>query len=860
MRDVFKYLKDSRKLLESTTSERAAELGYEYRSRGVWGDPRTGKRYRTDGTRFVEIEEPKKKERDPKEQEPKTLSQFKKDVPQQKQPEEEVPSVVNQMDRVVPGGPTETVISSGDQKTVEKQLSRGRENVQSPERKKQVAQQASDIIAQLQAEKEAEEKAELEAEAQTQDELEKEMGTPEGPLKEPEEFRTIDQVIVDNRVEEGKNFDNSIAQGDVDIATDESIQRITDISNTDVDDERFESGRQAQKQFLDHYSQDSEYRSGLNVLSKSVAKANDRTKVNEMMDAINSGDFEREIPLTKTSSKTVGELLGDAGIDVNNEEQVKQFSDAYNEISSFIGSDGYWKRGESHELVGSNLGYYEAKHIAEREDLKELDPSGVQTKAFNLSSESQSPLAGLDPVVTDAVFSILPTPSRDFLSKSGSPKTFYNPTEKGEQSKTANPIRGSAALHMWGMQDGKDAYALSGQRRSPGEFQVEHITPLKSGGRDHIENFGMLLRRVNEPRADLSFDKFSEQAKRKRDSVDADLANPKTRERLETSYRASSFNSELGSLLGGDVSSLISDDIMNSVNSGLVSKLGQSSAEALKVTPESYKEYQSKMQGFLKKENLPPNTQVKDMNSNQINGVFDIMSESLGVDKSKMNEYMGRNLINNYDAGARFVINKDGKLERGRGGTSPTSGAVLNMQNSIMSDDNMSPEEKTGAIKQANEYHQQFKKSRANYIDNPDNPESYEGYLSDIVSNVDYLTGEGDSPLTPGRKYDTRLTYSSKNNIDNDTTNAIMSMLSLDSASVAGGKDAFSPGFQKVGLTPKSKEYIKSLRSKLVSSYIKTSGFTEDQIKNPDSLTKTNRKKIEPLISALENIDRGLGS
>jgi len=83
MKDVFKYLKASRELLESTTSERAAELGYEYRSRGVWGDPRTGKRYRTDGTRFVEIEEPKKQERDPKEQEPKTLSQFRKDASQQ---------------------------------------------------------------------------------------------------------------------------------------------------------------------------------------------------------------------------------------------------------------------------------------------------------------------------------------------------------------------------------------------------------------------------------------------------------------------------------------------------------------------------------------------------------------------------------------------------------------------------------------------------------------------------------------------------------------------------------------------------------------------------------------------------------
>ena len=203
MKDVFKFLKDSRNLLESTTSERAAELGYEYRSRGVWGDPTTGKRYRTDGTRFVEIEEPKKQEIDPKEQEPKTLSQFKKDVSQQTQPEEEVPSVASQTDRVVPGGPTETSISSGDQKTVEKQLSRGRENVQSPERKKQVSQQASDIIAQLQAEKEAEETAELEAEAQTELEIQE----PVEPEKEPEDFKTIDDVVAEKEEETDYNDD-----------------------------------------------------------------------------------------------------------------------------------------------------------------------------------------------------------------------------------------------------------------------------------------------------------------------------------------------------------------------------------------------------------------------------------------------------------------------------------------------------------------------------------------------------------------------------------------------------------------------------------------------------------------------------
>ena len=45
-RDVFKYFKQVRSLQESTTSERAHELGYEYQSRGVWLDPRTNKKYK----------------------------------------------------------------------------------------------------------------------------------------------------------------------------------------------------------------------------------------------------------------------------------------------------------------------------------------------------------------------------------------------------------------------------------------------------------------------------------------------------------------------------------------------------------------------------------------------------------------------------------------------------------------------------------------------------------------------------------------------------------------------------------------------------------------------------------------------
>ena len=843
-------------------------MGLEYAGYGKWKDPKTGqvthKSVKQGGQTTLQKvdgpEQPQKQEPQQPDQ-PKSLSDFRKDAPKP-EAQQQVPSVADQEAKVVPGGPDQQAFASGNTGTVAKMMARGRENVMSPTRKAQLSQQAQRAQKIYDAEQEAlAAQAEAEAQAAADQEIKdaeklaREMGTPEGPLKDPSEFKTLTQAVT----ETGKNFDGSESVGDVDIATEESIKRVSDISKTDVNDPRFDSGRKSQKQFLSHYGQDSENRSGLNTLSKSVARANDRTKVNDMMDALKEGDYLREIELKKGDKRSVSELLLDAGIDVNDEDQVKQFVDAYDQISQFIGEDGNWKKGESHELVGSNLGYYEAKHIAERDDLKKLDVPDIQTKAFNVAADSESSMANMDPVVTDAVYSILPTPARDFLAKSGSPKTFYDPREESGQGKP-NPIRGSAALHMWAMQDGKDAYALSGQRRSPGEFQVEHIQPLKSGGTDSIDNFGMLLRRVNEPRADLPFDKFSEQAKRKRDSVDSDLASPKTRQRLEKGYRASSFNSELASSMGGAISGLTSDDLMKKVNQGLESSLGKESSRALKVTPEAFKQYQDEMQGFLDKNELDGDANVSDMTSDQINGVFDIMSENLGVSKTKMNDYMGRNLINNYDVGARFVINKDGKLEKGRGGTSPSSGNVVNMQNSIMSDDSLSPEDKKKAIQTANDHHQQIKKSRNDYIENPDSPESYEKYLGDIVTQIGYLTGDGDSPLKAGRKYDTRLTPSTKNNIDNDTSSGIMNLLSLDTASVAGGKDAFSPGFQQTPLSPKAKEHVGTLRKKLLDSYTKQSGFTQSQIDNPDSLTKTQRKKIEPLLNALENIDRGLAN
>ena len=79
----------------------------------------------------------------------KTLSKFKKEVPQ----EPRAP-VGDQMGRVVPGGPTSTAVDSGNVKEIEKGLMRGRGNVMSPAYMSQIKQQARDILGQLTAEKE----------------------------------------------------------------------------------------------------------------------------------------------------------------------------------------------------------------------------------------------------------------------------------------------------------------------------------------------------------------------------------------------------------------------------------------------------------------------------------------------------------------------------------------------------------------------------------------------------------------------------------------------------------------------------------------------------------------------------------
>ena len=863
--DVFKYLKASRELLEaqkeSDASIEAKRLGYEFSNKDVWKDPRTGKKYKFEGGRFVDYDFPDRMaagydRNEPNipvdaRDKPRGLSDLRKD---QKKSQEKLqsPSVADQNSRNTPGGPDAATLASGDLNAIAKKNSRGRRPVMSANRINQVDRQSAQQRDQYNQEQEIEAQAAADQQAKDDEARRQEMGTPEGPLKDPSEFKSLNTALEDA----GQNFDGSLRQGDVDIASEESIARVEEIANTDVEDQRFDKGRQSQKEFLDYYSNDSENRKGLDTLN-SIAKTDE--KVEQLMDAINNGDFLQEINITQKDKRSVSQILLDAGIDVNDQAQLDCFKNAHKEINNFVDRKGRFKTSESSELTGSNLGHYEARHIEKRTDLSTMDAAGVQTKAFNLRNDAESNMQCVTPTITDAVYNLLPTPARNQLAKSGAPgeKNHYDPTKKNRKG-TANPIRGSAALHMWVIQDGRDAYAAAGRRRSPGEFQVEHIVPLKSGGKDEIENFSMLLRRVNEPRADLSFEKFLAQAVTKAADLLADLSNPITRAKFEKKYRSSRYNDKLAPSVGGSVQSIIGDDLMKNVNQDLDDNLSEKAAAKLKIKPEEFKKYQQEVQGFLDKNGLDSDTNIKDMTANQMNSIFDIMTENLGIDKSKMMEYMGRNVINNYDVGARTVINKEtGELQRGRSGTQSSSGNLTTMQNSIIADDSFDPMKKKEILQRVNDNHQELKKARNNYVDNPNDPQAFEDYLGSVLNNVSYLQGDGDSPLSPDRKYDTRLTPSKKNTLDDDVLKGIIGMMTVDKGSIEKDKDVFSPGRQ-TAMTPQAKKYAKALRKKMIDAYSRTSGLTPEQIENPDSLKAGDKKKLLTLTNALENIDRGL--
>ena len=184
MKDVLKFFKESRNLSESSTSERAHELGYEYLSRGVWLDPESGKRYRAKGTTFQEIPDKVVSTREPAaKEEPaqkKDLGQFRKDAEASQQKPE--PTALPQ----VPDGVSDAEYAD----YIAKRGTGGRKVT--PERKKQLERIANTQVAMMK---------------QPEPELEPE----EEPLEEPTPEETPQER---EPSEKQKEFDKALEQAD----------------------------------------------------------------------------------------------------------------------------------------------------------------------------------------------------------------------------------------------------------------------------------------------------------------------------------------------------------------------------------------------------------------------------------------------------------------------------------------------------------------------------------------------------------------------------------------------------------------------------------------------------------------------
>ena len=210
--DVFKYLKKADAFLVENDESQArkdaeraggvtSKFGKYYNDKGQYVGKVVGDKFQA-ASKDELLDRMAKSPAGQAEPEPKTLSSFKKEVPQEPQA-----SVGDQMGRVIPGGPTSTAVDSGNVKEIEKGLMRGRGNVMSPERRNQIKQQARDILGQLAAEKEAEDKQKEVADAQAEAELAKSqaeiqaINDAEAEQIDVDDYKTLDDVVAETQDE-----------------------------------------------------------------------------------------------------------------------------------------------------------------------------------------------------------------------------------------------------------------------------------------------------------------------------------------------------------------------------------------------------------------------------------------------------------------------------------------------------------------------------------------------------------------------------------------------------------------------------------------------------------------------------------
>jgi hypothetical protein len=471
--------------------------------------------------------------------------------------------------------------------------------------------------------------------------------TPEAPRKQPQPPKEAEEETV-----------SDIDRYSLDVVTNEDVKRVADIASKDANNSVFEQGQIATDQIDSHYSRSSRAQNLFNRLPQNVGMVSD---------ALKAGDLDAKIKMKGGKEVlTVREIMLQAGVKENELSAISSFITV---LDSQTESNGTWSTSATYSLA-QGLDYFSSKMIEQRSDLADPNTSveNVRTKALSLGSfyEDSKEWTKLSPEAIDLIFETRPAKQREALKKSGTPgeNSFYNPDSPGEIG-SINSVRGRMALFLYARQGGRDCYSGAGKIKPVGDFQVEHVQDLSSGGRDHRNNFTMSVKYVNEARGSLPLPDMVRLAQRKAKEVDKNLADPSgdfLRVRL-TALKERGVNDALSvtnSPLKGTISDLISPKFFKII------------ADKQKGLPEQLRTSQEDFDTFAQEinNNFDASVKITDLSKAKLDSLISSI-EKLGTNSDKVREYLGRILFNNYHDGSR----------PGRGGTNESPAGLHSLEN-----------------------------------------------------------------------------------------------------------------------------------------------------------------------------------
>lgn len=467
MKNLYTFLKEYKQLRESTTSERAAELGYEWQRRSVWLDPKTGKRYRADGTKFTEIPDGtgiEKPSPEPKKVEPKTLDQFRKEVPKQ------TPTVSS-----VPSDPAD------DEQEAEMRAVAASQGLWPHYTNARKDYHINRELQQIQADREAAQ-AELEVQ-QPEPEVPQEPQVEEPPQKDPEEFRTIDDVINQQKQSEKLIDLGSEVKTSKDIKTEKQLDQVNDLmkeENPTPEDieEVIDSMDDLRKLITDSAKAEKTEKQYTKFMDKVYKPFED------LISKMDDDQKNSYIALIANSYKYTGRTNTGAGLNSLGRFDVEQLSLAKDRILKY--------------------------------DFEDKDSVEEFVRSIRRNEVSDE--------FVDATFELLPKS----LTKTWAKKGMAGKGELGKNhflgyDKDGNEMRGQGGVNrsklMWRMyleQNGRDGY--TGLPLNIENFDLEHIRPASGAGndleefktREHEKNQVLTNSNVNQAKSDLSMNEFFE--------------------------------------------------------------------------------------------------------------------------------------------------------------------------------------------------------------------------------------------------------------------------------------------------------------------------------------------------------------